>query len=273
MPVVDVRDTRLYFETAGGNEPTLLFIHGMCGGVWNWHDQFSRLSSEFRCIAYDRRAHGRSEAGSKDQSLRTHVDDAAAMIKAMGMDQPVLVGSSAGGAIAIELLYRYPDLVSGAVVIEPAMLNLVPEEEAEFRAELKPVIEKAIADDRPRDAVDRFFNVVCSQFWQQADEKRRESLRDNAPMLFAGLQSQGATLSVEELETINHPILLVSGSDSPAIMHSITNVLQGALPNVQFHECENCGHVVYAEQPEVFASAVASFARVAGSVISPSNPS
>jgi pimeloyl-ACP methyl ester carboxylesterase len=263
MPVVEVRDTRLYYETAGAGDSTLLFIHGMCGGVWNWHDQFERLSHEFRCIAYDRRAHGRSEAGTKDQSFRTHVDDAAAMIDALDLDKPLLVGSSAGGAIAIELVYRYPDLVCGAVVIEPPLLNLVPALELEFRAELRPIIEKAIADERPDNAVDGFFNVVCAQFWEQADESRRESLRGNAPMLFAALQSQGATLTLDELATIRHPILLVGGSDSPPIMHSIANMLRNTLPNVRFLEVQNCGHVVYAEQPEEFAEAVATFARVA----------
>jgi pimeloyl-ACP methyl ester carboxylesterase len=272
MPVIDVRDTRLYYETAGEGDPALLFIHGMCGGVWNWHDQFNRLSPEFRCIAYDRRAHGRSDAGDLDQSFRTHVDDAAAMIEALGLEQPLIVGSSAGGAITIELLYRYPHLARGAVVIEPPLLNLVPEQEAELRAELAPVIKEALANDRPRDAVDGFFNIVCSQFWGIVDESRRESLRDNAPMLFAGLQSQGATLTVDELATINHPILLAGGSDSPPIMHSITNILRDTLPNVRFLEFQNCGHVVYAERPEAFAGEVAAFARAVSFVSAP-NPS
>jgi pimeloyl-ACP methyl ester carboxylesterase len=271
MPVVDVRDTRLYYETAGEKEPTLLFIHGMCGGVWNWHDQFSRLSDEFRCISYDRRGHGRSESGTKDQSLRTHVDDAAALIEALELNKPLLVGSSAGGAITLELVYRYPQLMCGAVVIEPPLLNLVPEEEAAFRAELKPIIEEALANDRPRDAVDGFFNVVCAQFWAQADETRRESLRGNAPMMFAALQSQGATLTLEELASINHPILLVGGVDSPPIMHSIADILRDTLSNVRFLEVQNSGHVVYAEQPEVFAEAVTSFAR-ASRAVTASNP-
>ena len=35
MPAINVRDTSLYYETAGRGETTLLFIHGMCGGAWN----------------------------------------------------------------------------------------------------------------------------------------------------------------------------------------------------------------------------------------------
>ena len=261
MPTINARDTSFYVEKTGNGPTTLLFIHGMCGGAWSWASQVERLSGQFTCVTYDRRGHGRSSAGVAGQDYTTHADDAAALIQAMELDQPIVVGSSAGGNIALELLHRHPQLVQGAVVSEPPLLALDPEPAEALIAQLTPRLDNALERNDPRSAVDEFFKVVCAQYWAGIDESQRDRLRDNAPLLFKTLQAEAPRLSAADLTTLTHPILVVSGSDSLPVALSITRKLAGLLPNARVVEFSNCGHVTYAEQPDAFAGAVTAFAR------------
>lgn len=259
MPAINVRDTSLYYETAGRGETTLLFIHGMCGGAWNWEDQMNRLSPEFTCVAYDRRGHSRSEAGSEDQSNRTHVEDAAALIEALGLDRPILVASSGGANVAIEVLQRFPHLVRGAVLSEPPLFSVDPDSGKQLVGEIGQPIRSALERGDPRGAVDAFFEIVCPYFWAQIDESRRDRVRDNAPMLVAALESEGPTIRKDELGEIRVPVLIISGEKTLPFAHAITRILAEGLPDARSVEFEDCGHVTYAEKPAEFARAVTTF--------------
>ena len=260
MPTIDVRDTNLYYETAGTGDTTLLFIHGMCGGAWNWEDQMNRLSPEFHCVAYARRGHSGSEPGIGDQNYSTHVDDVAALIDRLDLNQPIVVGSSSGGSVAIELLQRYPEHVEAAVVSEPALYTLDPAAGEKLMAELEPAVQSAVATGGPRAAVDTFFGAVASSFWEQADERTRDRLRDNAPMLFATLESELPAITPDDLTGINQPALVLAGEKSLPYARSIARTIAERLPDARFIEFEDCGHMTYLEQPAEFARAVTDFA-------------
>src|SRR5579859_1872359 len=108
MATVTVNGTELYYEETGAG-PTLLFIHGMCGNANVWSDQLRRLGSHFRCVAYDRRGHTRSPLGKLDQrTVQLHADDAAGLIEALQLAPCLLVGSSGGARVAVDVLRRYP---------------------------------------------------------------------------------------------------------------------------------------------------------------------
>src|SRR5262245_23810481 len=119
MPTVNVNGTTLYYDEASTGQP-LLFIHGMCGDASVWADQMRRLAPYFRCVAYDRRGHSRSPLGPITQrTVELHTDDAAQLILELGLTPCLVVGSSGGARIALDLIRRYPRLVAGAVLSEP----------------------------------------------------------------------------------------------------------------------------------------------------------
>jgi 3-oxoadipate enol-lactonase len=122
MPAIEIRNTVLYYESTGDGTP-LLFIHGMCGDANVRRGQVLRLAGRFRCITYDRRGHTRSAMGREPESVPTHAKDAAALITVLGV-RPIVVGSSGGARIAVELARRHPDLLAGAVVSEPPIFSL-----------------------------------------------------------------------------------------------------------------------------------------------------
>src|SRR5512143_4181826 len=164
----------------------MLFIHGMAGFAGVWSDQMARLSDAFHTVAYDRRGHTRSSKGDiTPETVELHADDVAGLIRALDLAPAILVGSSGGARISIDLLRRYPELVRGAALSEPPAFALSPTIGAEFMAQVKPEVEKALASDQPQSAVDAFFQIIDPAFWDGAPEERKAAYRANLPAMLA----------------------------------------------------------------------------------------
>ena len=111
MPTSRVNGADLYYEVAGSGRPAL-FIHGMCGNANVWDGQASLLSDELRCVTYDRRGHTRSSLGEiETRTVELHADDAAGLIEALGLAPCLVIASSGGARIGVDLIRRYPHLV------------------------------------------------------------------------------------------------------------------------------------------------------------------
>jgi pimeloyl-ACP methyl ester carboxylesterase len=259
MPSIPVRDTTIYCEQAGTG-PALLFIHGMCGDAGVWAGQTARLAGRFSCVSYDRRGHTRSALGSEPESVATHAADAAALIEALGLVSPVVVGSSGGARIAVELARSRPGLLAGAVFSEPPLVSLEPAAGQQFIAEVAAAVRPAAEAGGPRAAVDAFFPLVCGGLWSQLDESAKDRYRANGTMMLAEFAGQPYQPSIADIAGITLPCLVIAGTESHPALRAITAALARALPDARFTEMAGSGHVTYAERPDEFAEAVAAFA-------------
>ena len=260
MPSVSLNGADLYYEAHGAGPP-VLFVHGMCGNANVWDDQAARLAGRFRCLTYDRRGHSRSSLGAVQQrTVGLHGDDAAALIRALGLAPCLLVGSSGGARVALDVVRRYPELLRGAVLSEPPLFALDPAGGARFQAELRPALEQALAAGGPRAAVDVFFEHVCPGLWRMLDEERREGYRANAGELLPDLQMPPYQVGRDDLARVRVPCLVLKGDRSHPVLMRIADRLAEALPGAELVTVRGCGHVTYAEQPAAFAAAVRAFA-------------
>ena len=259
MPTIQVRDTTLYYERAGSG-PELLFIHGMCGDAAGWAGQVDRLGDRFTCVTYDRRGHTRSAAGTEPESAVTHASDAVALIEALHLTRPVLVGSSSGGRIGLEVARTRPDLIAGAVLSEPAVTSLDPEAGRALMADIGSVVVPAAKAGGPRAAVDTFFPLMCPGLWAGLDETRRDRFRANGHIIEAELSAPPYVFTSDDARRIDVPALVIAGTTSHPAMRSIAATLARSLPHARLLELDDCGHVTYVEQPDRFAAAVRAFA-------------
>jgi pimeloyl-ACP methyl ester carboxylesterase len=260
MPAVNINGTTLFYDEAGTGQP-LLFIHGMCGDAGVWADQMCRLAPQFHCVAYDRRGHSRSPLGEiAERTVELHADDAAQLILELKLAPCLVVGSSGGARIALDLIRRYPDLVRGAVLSEPPPMALAPAGGKAFMQHVKPAVERAGAQGGPRAAVDAFFDTVCPGLWRTLPEDKRDiPYRANAVELFGDLTMPQYQITPVDLEAIRVPSLIMRGSESHPMFHAITSTLAATIPHAQLLELQGSGHVTYAEKPQEFATAVESF--------------
>jgi pimeloyl-ACP methyl ester carboxylesterase len=106
----------LYYEEVGQGVPILL-IHPAGATATTWGSATEQLAPIGRVLTYDRRGYARS-GGQPARSVATHTGDAAAILESLAAPPAVVVGTSAGAAIAIDLAVRRPDLVQVVIAHE-----------------------------------------------------------------------------------------------------------------------------------------------------------
>ena len=254
--MVPVEGTELFVRERGSGR-ALLFIHGMCGDADVWLDQQRRLSDRFRCVAYDRRGHTRSPFGSGVRTVEAHADDAAALIEALDLAPAVIVGSSGGARIGVDMTRRYGVALRGAVLSEPALIALSDDGGKSFISKVGPALRAA---PTPQAAVDAFFMQVDPQLWSRMPEDRKDAFRANHVELFGDLEMPTYAPTDDELAAIEVPTRFVLGGESEPIFGEIVRRVAKVVPGATLTALDGATHATYASAPEAFSDVVRSFA-------------
>jgi len=116
MPTVRIGDINLHYDTRGEGEP-LLLIMGYRGSGFMWGEEFiTLLSRSFRVIYFDNRGTGLSDKPDVLYTIPIMADDAAGLLRYLGIRQAYVFGVSMGGMIAQELALRHPQMVRRLVL-------------------------------------------------------------------------------------------------------------------------------------------------------------
>lgn len=128
---VAARDGTKLFVQDWGSGPPLLLLTAWTFNASTWGSQIAALDAKgFRCVAPDRRGHGRSEMPSSGYDLDTLTDDVAAVIEARDLRDVTLVGFSMGTVEAVNYLARYgSDRIARLVLVAPTTPYLVKTED------------------------------------------------------------------------------------------------------------------------------------------------
>jgi pimeloyl-ACP methyl ester carboxylesterase len=111
-------------EWPGGRRSALL-VHGLASTSRIWDLVAPKLAGAgLHTVAYDQRGHGRSGKPRSGYGFDRTTADAAAVVRDLDLKQPVAVGHSWGANVVLELVVRWPHLVSAAVLIDGGFLNL-----------------------------------------------------------------------------------------------------------------------------------------------------
>ncbi|MDR3317986.1 MAG: alpha/beta hydrolase [Clostridiales bacterium] len=110
---IKVNGTELYYTQNGGGAPVvLLHGNGEDGGIFD--TLAPELSKDYTVITVDSRGHGQS-APAAALDYREMAEDTAALIVALGLQKPALLGSSDGAILGLILAAKYPDLLSALI--------------------------------------------------------------------------------------------------------------------------------------------------------------
>src|SRR6185312_4959653 len=163
---MDTNDgTRLYFVDAGSGKP-VVFVSSAWLSTRMWEHQFPNLVERVvRCVAYDRRGHGRSDWPWNGYDYDTLADDLAAVLDHLDLREVTLVGHSAGCGEVVRYLTRHGSsrvarlaLVSGTT---PFPMKSDDNPDGVDRALMQADLDRRTAD-RPRwfaENADGFFGV------------------------------------------------------------------------------------------------------------------
>lgn len=128
MPTIPTKDgTGLYYKDWGSGQ-TVVFSHGWPLSADAWEDQMIFLADRgYRCIAHDRRGHGRSSQPWEGNDMNTYADDLATLVEKLDLKDAIHVGHSTGGGEVARYIGRHgTKRVAKAVLIgavPPLMLK------------------------------------------------------------------------------------------------------------------------------------------------------
>jgi pimeloyl-ACP methyl ester carboxylesterase len=255
--MVEVNGARIYHEVRGGG-PSVLFIAGATGDAGHFQRVAELLSDEFTVATYDRRGNSRSPRpdGWDDTSTEEQSDDAAALIKALGIVPAAVFGTSGGAIIGLDLVIRHPKLVRGIILHDSAMFSVLPNPE-EVLGAIQQVVEGGMQRGGPRGGVEAFLRFIAgNKVFENLDPSLRERMLSNAETFFSldfpGVGSYHPDDTA--LAGVEVPVRILAGAESPPFLIEVSQWLAAHL-NVELETLPG-GHAPYFDRPEEMARAL-----------------
>ena len=218
--------TRIYFKDWGNGQP-VVFSHGWPLSSDAWEDHMMFLASRgYRCIAHDRRGHGRSSQPWTGNDMNTYADDLAALVHALDLKDAIHVGHSTGGGEVARYIGRHGTKRVAKVVlvgsITPLMLQ-TPANPDGLPQKVFDEIRAGVLKDRSQ-----FFKDLSVPFFgaNRAGATVSQGVLDTFWLLGmqAGLSSVYDCIKVfsetdltEDLKKIDVPTLVVHGDDDQIV--------------------------------------------------------
>jgi non-heme chloroperoxidase len=239
MGTITTKDgTRINYNDWGTGQP-VVFSHGWPLSAEAFEDQMFFLASRgFRCIAHDRRGHGRSDQSWEGNDLDTYADDLATLVETLDLKQAVHVGHSTGGGEVARYIGRHGTRrVAKAVLIgaiPPLMLKTVA----------NPIGTPIAVFDQLRAAVQadraQFWTDLSLPFYgyNRPDAKISEGVRQafwrqgmmaGFPASYFCIKAFSETDLTEDLAKFDIPTLILHGDDDQIVPIAASAMLSSKL--------------------------------------------
>ena len=250
---------KLHAECEGTGE-AIVILHGLMGSSENWRGVRAALADRRRIICLDLPNHGRSSHVAFFD-LRSMGDDVAETLESLGVGRAVVMGHSLGGKVAMQMASDHADRLRGLVVVDISPRAIQPVHlfvlracqqldlaSATRRSELDAALARSVPQQATRDFL--LKNIVRDRDGRFAWRVPLQALIDNyrtvsdAPPLIAPYEG---------------PALFVAGETSPFRLMADEALIRGWFPAAVFVTIPGAGHLVHADQPDVFVAQVRAF--------------
>jgi non-heme chloroperoxidase len=228
----------LYYKDWGTGQ-AIIFSHGWPLTADAWEDQMLFLAARgYRCIAHDRRSHGRSGQSWDGNDMDTYADDLAKLVKALDLKDVIHIGHSTGGGEVARYIGRYGTKYVAKAVLIGAVTPLMLKTEANLEG--LPI--KVFDDIRKNVLVDRsqYFKDLAIPFYgaNRANADISQGLKDSFWLqgmqggfkgLFDCVKAFSETDFTEDLKKFDVPTLIIHGDDDQMVPIAASATLSAKL--------------------------------------------
>jgi 3-oxoadipate enol-lactonase len=260
--IAEVNGAKLYYEMLGTGHP-LVLIHAESLDRRMWEDQFTAFAERYQVIRYDLPGYGKSQ---KVAERRLGADTLLGLLKYLEIEKAYLLGSSGGGAIALDFTLDHPCAVDALILAAPGLGGYMPVNFVEFLqhhiSPLLPVWQEAVQTRDISRLVDLMMkDSSVASVHGAVRERLQNILMENAhafldpPML--GIRRDPA--ASQGLPEIRAATLVIVGGQDSSDAQEIANLLEMGVPSARKVVIPGAYHMVNMEQPEEFNRVVLDF--------------
>ncbi|MFP4148366.1 MAG: alpha/beta fold hydrolase [Nitriliruptoraceae bacterium] len=263
-----------HLDAGREEQPALLLSHHFYGSAATWRALMAALEDRYRLVAFDRPGFGLTERLPRErwEGTNPYTRESAArlgwaLLDHLGIDEAVLVGSSAGGTNVLEMARQQPDRVRAMVLLSPAITGDVGPPD-----QLRPILRSPQARAIAPHLIRRFAGEVdlarATSSWADPSRATPEIAEPYQRMLrvqgwergfWEVMTAEGSPDLGRVVRSLPVPALVVSGGEDRVIHPRWNRRTADALPDGRYLELEGCGHTPQEECPEALAAAIDGF--------------
>jgi len=246
-----IADTHLWYWETGGEGPPVVLLHPASGSGLIWgYQQPALVKAGYRVIAYSRRSYFNSDALAKDRPGIGSAD-LHGLIEFLGLTKFHLLGSAAGGTVAVDYALSHPDRLLSLTLAD----NAAGIRDGEIAKAVVSIRTKGF-DDMPVEFRElgpsyRAANPEGARIWTELAHKAL-----TAADFRQGVANEITTARIEAMKV---PTLLITGDadlvNPPSILRMVARHIAGSETLI----APEAGHSTYWEQPDLFNGALLSF--------------
>ena len=262
MPRIMLNGAAIYYEEHGNGDETIVFAHGLLWSGQMYEAQVASLKDRYRCITFDFRGQGQSEATATGYDMDTLAQDALALIKER-VGKPVhFVGLSMGGFVGMRLAIHHPEWLLSLSLLETSA-DPEPKENL-LKYKLLPKVARMfgmwiVAPQAMKIMFGKTFLNDPARKSQRAEMRRRLLQNDkiNIGKAIEGVFSRQGVY--EYLPSIKTPTLIVVGDEDIATIPAKSRRMNTAIQGSQLVVIPHAGHTSTIETPDAVTNAIREF--------------
>lgn len=231
---------------------TIVCLHGAGGNGGQFQQVLAGLAAEHSPLAFDQPAHGRSAGLDSLGSLERMAGFTRSLLGVLGIESPVLLGHSLGGAVALQCALDGGPRVRGLVLVGAVVRDPVPDEYLEFA--------RRLSEGKERRRFPREGYAVATP----PEIMRRgfmEDLKTDPRATYGDLRAARACDLSEALSGLDLPTLVVVGEEEAEQIVAQADLLIERVRGAHKVTIPKAGHMVLIEQPDALCEAVTGFLR------------